>query len=65
VSECRRAAAAEHGVPVDRFAREILAFLGDPVQRSRQLNANPLGRLKQNSPLISLIVLIDNVELAC
>ena len=36
---------AQHGVAADRFAREIggflTAFLG---ARSRQLNANPLGR---------------------
>jgi len=36
---------AQHGIAVDRFAREILAFLNSfCAARSRQLNANPLGR---------------------
>jgi hypothetical protein len=61
VSECRRAAAAEHGVPVDRFAREILAFLGDPVQRSRQLNANPLGRNSRLSKAIFMSTLSSDI----
>jgi hypothetical protein len=36
-------AAAQHGVPADRFAHEIGAFLKLPdAARSRQLNAKPL-----------------------
>jgi len=37
--------AAQHGIAVDRFAREIVRFLNSPcAARSRQLNAKPLGR---------------------
>jgi hypothetical protein len=36
--------AAEHGIAVDRFAREIVRFLNSPcAARSRQLNAKPFG----------------------
>jgi len=36
--------AAEHGIAVDRFAREIAPFLKSfSTARSRQLNASPLG----------------------
>jgi len=35
--------AAEHGIAVDRFAREIVRFLSDLWARLRQLNARPLG----------------------
>ena len=34
---------AEQLVPADRFAREIIRFLKRPLERSRQLNGNPLG----------------------
>jgi hypothetical protein len=34
----------QHGVPADRFAREIVPFLKSfCAARSRQLNTNPLG----------------------
>jgi len=36
--------AAQHGIAVDRFAREIVAILTLLPARSRQLNAKPLGR---------------------
>jgi hypothetical protein len=37
--------AAEHAVPADRYAREIVPFLTlSYAARSRQLNGNPLGR---------------------
>ena len=35
---------AQHGVAVDRFAREIVVFEERLCLRSRQLNANPLAR---------------------
>jgi hypothetical protein len=36
--------AIQHGVAVDRFAREIARFLSEAcAARSRQLNANPLA----------------------
>src|SRR5262249_6241251 len=38
------AIAAQHGIAVDRFAREIVPFLSSPcAARSRQLNASTLG----------------------
>jgi hypothetical protein len=38
-------AAAEHGIAVDRFAREIEGILKAPPARSQQLNASPaVGR---------------------
>ena len=37
-------ASAEHAVPADRFAPEIVPFLkASDAARSRQLNAKPLG----------------------
>jgi hypothetical protein len=39
-----RSGPAQPAVPAGRFAREIVQFLRGIVQRSRQLNGNPLGR---------------------
>jgi hypothetical protein len=44
---------AEHAVAVDRFAREIVRFLNaSRAARSRQLNANPLGRAINVVPIV-------------
>jgi hypothetical protein len=49
---------AQHGIPADRCAREIVPFLrGSHAARSRHLNANPLGRCSSIfSPISSTIV---------
>jgi hypothetical protein len=45
----RAACPAQHGIAVDRFAREIVRILAVIVARSRQLNAKPLGRYPSNT----------------
>ena len=35
---------AEHAVPADRFAREIVGILAVIAVRLRRLNGNPFGR---------------------
>ena len=41
---CNLIAAAQPGIAADRFARAIVHILKAFPARSRQLNANPLGR---------------------
>jgi len=47
--EAKFCRAAQHGIAVDRFAREIVGFLKSScAARSRQLNAKPFGGSPSN-----------------
>jgi hypothetical protein len=47
--------AAEHVVATDRFAREIVGFLGGSAQRSRRLNSIVRRRVERDRALAHMV----------